>query len=470
LRKRLRAELHERYADRLDTGSPDLPDLDEFVGYHLEQAYWLRTELGESDRRTERLAEDGGRRLGDAGMRAAKRGDAPAAASLLRRATVLLASPSPLRAALLTELGLVLRAIGDLTASREVLKTATAEATAIGDRKIELWARMEDAYVEIVQGPSTADELLDLASEAMPVFEASADDRILGRACLLIGWVQGGHRGLNHVRLETGERALTCYRQSAWPIAAAVGAIANALYFGSTPTTEGVARCEELLRIENLGLFGRANLEVYLAGYIAQIGEFPRARTLLASASRMFEEFGQPVAGGALSSIIGSEIDLLAGDTEEAARRLRSLCAELKTAGALGHLASASGRLAEALYRIGRYDEAFEWTQTAENCSAADDLDARSLWMPVRAKLVARRGELAEAVALAMAALELVDRTDALNLRAKARLDCGVVFGLSGRAVEARAMYQDACDIYARKGNEVAVERTRSLLGEPVPA
>ena len=45
--KRLRAELHERYADRLDSESPDLPELDEFVGYHLEQAYRLRTELGE---------------------------------------------------------------------------------------------------------------------------------------------------------------------------------------------------------------------------------------------------------------------------------------------------------------------------------------------------------------------------------------------------------------------------------------
>ena len=45
--KRLRAELHERYADRLDTESPDLPDLDEFVGYHLERAFHLRTELGE---------------------------------------------------------------------------------------------------------------------------------------------------------------------------------------------------------------------------------------------------------------------------------------------------------------------------------------------------------------------------------------------------------------------------------------
>ena len=51
--KRLRAELHERFADRLDQTAADLAELDEFVGYHLERAYRLRSELGESDRRTE---------------------------------------------------------------------------------------------------------------------------------------------------------------------------------------------------------------------------------------------------------------------------------------------------------------------------------------------------------------------------------------------------------------------------------
>ena len=38
------------YADRLDTRRRTSPTLDEFAGYHLEQAYRLRTELGESDR------------------------------------------------------------------------------------------------------------------------------------------------------------------------------------------------------------------------------------------------------------------------------------------------------------------------------------------------------------------------------------------------------------------------------------
>ena len=80
--KRLRAELHERFIDRFEGRHDGPADVDEFAGYHLEQAYRLRTELGESDRHTERLAEDAGRRLGEAGVRAAKRGDVPAAISL----------------------------------------------------------------------------------------------------------------------------------------------------------------------------------------------------------------------------------------------------------------------------------------------------------------------------------------------------------------------------------------------------
>ena len=48
-----RARLHERYADRLD-GEPDAPD--EIVGYHLEQAYRYRAELGPPNRRARQLA------------------------------------------------------------------------------------------------------------------------------------------------------------------------------------------------------------------------------------------------------------------------------------------------------------------------------------------------------------------------------------------------------------------------------
>ena len=73
-------------------------ELDEILGYHLEQAFQYRSELGPvSDRATE-LAARAGERLGRAGRRAmVGGGDVAAAASLMSRAAALLPEERPLR-------------------------------------------------------------------------------------------------------------------------------------------------------------------------------------------------------------------------------------------------------------------------------------------------------------------------------------------------------------------------------------
>ena len=190
--KRLRAELHERYADRLDTESPELPDLDEFVGYHLERAHQLWTELGDYGRRVEQLAEDAGRRLGEAGLRAAKRGDVPAEQALLGRATSVLPS-SELKRELLCELGIALNGAGESGAAVDVLERVIHDAVACTDRLVEVRARLELEYVRIPRtSRATGDALLHAASVAIPVLEASGDDRWLGRALSSRGGYMAG--------------------------------------------------------------------------------------------------------------------------------------------------------------------------------------------------------------------------------------------------------------------------------------
>ncbi len=49
LPKATRAELHERFADWLEQHGAELVERDEILGYHLEQAYRYRTELGTPD-------------------------------------------------------------------------------------------------------------------------------------------------------------------------------------------------------------------------------------------------------------------------------------------------------------------------------------------------------------------------------------------------------------------------------------
>src|SRR5262249_39927648 len=86
LSKATRAELHKRAAAWLATREHQIAEVDEIVGYHLEQAARYKQELGTSDAQ---LAEEAGRRLAAAGRRALWRMDDPAAASLLERALVL---------------------------------------------------------------------------------------------------------------------------------------------------------------------------------------------------------------------------------------------------------------------------------------------------------------------------------------------------------------------------------------------
>ena len=81
LSKVTRARLHEAFAAWLD--GRELVELDELVGYHLEQACRYKTELGEGDFA---LAGQAGERLAVAGRRALWRGDDGAAAGLLERA------------------------------------------------------------------------------------------------------------------------------------------------------------------------------------------------------------------------------------------------------------------------------------------------------------------------------------------------------------------------------------------------
>jgi DNA-binding SARP family transcriptional activator len=463
--KRLRAELHERHADRLDTASSDLPDLDEFVGYHLEHAYRLRVELGESDRRTERLAEDSGRRLGDAGIRALKRADVPASCGLLGRATALIPHGHVRRGALLQDLGIALEAAGEPDAALEAHQGAIEAARSANDLATEVSARVELEHLRLPRAEgATADALLDATSAAIPVLEAAGDHRRVGRALLFRGWVYGGRRGQQRAREDAAERALLHYRQSTWPLSTCAGEIANALYYGPRPVPEAAARCEELLATEVTLRYGHANVGAFLGGLVAQLGDFDRARDLVAAAMTAYDELGHELSHSTFSGVPG-DLELLAGDSVAAERVLRRLCADFAAKRAYSRLASRSGDLAEALYRQDRIEEAAEWVETAERHTASDDLDAKVLWMPVAAKIAARRQDFSSARRLGHDAVTIAEEGDALNRTAKARLDLAEVLQLSGERERATQELESALSLYERKGNVVEAARVQALLG-----
>jgi ATP/maltotriose-dependent transcriptional regulator MalT len=449
---------------------PNLPDLDEFVGYHLEQAFRLRSELGESDGRARRLAYDAGQRLGVAGMRAFRRGDSPAAANLLGRAILLLPHDLQLNRELRCNLAIATAGLHDWDRAVVLLEDLIADSRTAGDDRIEAWARIELEYLQIRRGQlRTADDLLTATAAGIPIFERVGDHRALGRAWLFTGWAQGGHRGNHAAWADAAERALVQYRTAAWPASTCLGEIASALYWGPTPAADAIARCEQLSG-EATDPVGAAYLDTFIGGLVAQLGEFDRARTLVTAARSALEDRGHRAAARSYCMTVQGEIELLAGESDAAEVILRELCDELVRNRDLSHLASRSSDLAKALIMQGAFEEAEEWTHVAERNAAADDVNAQMMWRPVRARIHAERGALEIAEKLAREGVRLSDQTDDLNRRADAYRYLGEVLRRSARLDESSVAFERALELHQRKGNLMGVALVSALIAEHAPA
>jgi len=459
--KTRRAELHERFARRLGVRASSE---DELVGFHLEQAYRLRAELHPIDDRARRLAASAGDRLADAGIRAWKRGDVPAAVNLLDRATSLLPA-SERRRELLCEFGLAVRASGEAEQALKILDDVVKASAASGDRRIELRAGIEVATLRLSMRPELrADELLAVVDRAIPIFEAAADDRSLGRAWLIAGELRGGFHCDNASGLEGAEQALVYYARSGWPQESCVAGLTAALYHGPTPVDEAIARCRGLLEDGAPGVAG-ATAMTSLGELEALLGKFNEARALVADARGRYQELGQRVRAE-LVDRAHAGIELWAGNIQEAEVVLRASCERLLAIQAHDALATRAAQLAEALYRQARDDEAERWADVSRTHAGPDDIGALFSWRSVLAKVLARRNDVERAEVLAREAVELAERTDALNQRAQTLLDFAEVLRARARWDDARPLVQEALKLYERKGNVVGAADVRRRLTE----
>jgi len=121
--------------------------------------------------------------------------------------------------------------------------------------------------------------------------------------------------------------------------------------------------------------------------------------------------------------------------------------------------ATRAGELAAVIYAQGRYVEADRWTEESENAASKDDLDARLAWQPVRAKLLAQRGEHELGQQLARDIAAAAQGTDALNQCARVLLDLGEVLHLGGREDDASELTEQARRKYEEKGNVAGAAR-----------
>ena len=200
-----------------------------------------------------------------------------------------------------------------------------------------------------------------------------------------------------------------------------------------------------------------------LAGLHAMSDRFDEARGLLVRGEGIAEELGFRLWFAGFS-LVSADVELLAGDPVAAERKLRRGYRILESLGERRVLATVASRLAKAVYLQGRYDEAEHLTKTSEQLAGTGDIASQIEWRSVRAKLVARRGELEHAERLAREALRLAEQTDDLGSQATVLVDLAEVLRSAGRTEDTIALLDRARELFEQKGNVVAARAAGEIL------
>jgi class 3 adenylate cyclase/tetratricopeptide (TPR) repeat protein len=444
--KALRAELHEQFGRWLELNRSEY---DEIVGYHFEQAYRLKEQLAPVDDGVTELATRAGQLLGAAGHRAFERGDNPAAVALLSRATTLLPPGSPRRVELLVELGYVLNEAGQLDRSSEVFSETTAEAAEAGLAALESRARIGCVYTAVLTGDSFEHPLETVRAE-IDKLEELGDDAGLAEGwqfeATLQSWLGRSQLG-GESYARSAEHALRVGNRRITAQAVAFRVLLQA--WGCTPAAEGERECAELIA-EHAGTSIEPHLRIARGLHLSFLGREEESRQEHEAAEELFRQFGNELMGSA-ARMSGANAEIRAGRFDVAEAAARDGIERLERLGDQGFLSSTFAQLAEALYRAGRYDEAEAAALRTKELAMSDDFDARYHWRTVVARVLARRGDFAEAETLAREAVEIVDETDWFHQRGEAAAALAEILELGGRTHEARAAYEQARSYLERK-------------------
>ncbi len=468
LPKQVRADLHERYFDWLETQPRGTaPGGEEILGYHLERACLQRSQVRTPGDRDRDLAGRAAVLLASSGSRAFERLDYAAAANLFGRAAALLPASDPVRTGLLADRGFALFELAEFERALAVLGEAVA-ASANGDVALHWRARAEHERIQIYLDPgrSGVEALREQAKRAIAEIEQVGDDVTLSRLWALMADIEsiGGTIG----RGEDGFRAVEHARRSGRrpELARAMQYLGWMLLAGAMPVEEAIAQSRALAVqqqgdpiAQTAGLGSIACLE-------AELGEFDRARSSIQTAISACRDLGHAYWGTQWELYAGG-IELLAGDPIRAESHLRTALAGLREArdGWFGPLAAID--LARALALQGRYPEALA---VLDIRGAAADTEATVRAMTAHALIERTSGHPDRAEHLARAAAERAESSDLVWCQGEAWLELGEALAAQGKVGEASDALAEAERRMERKGLTVRlgwVQAARLAIGEP---
>jgi class 3 adenylate cyclase/predicted ATPase len=464
LLKRTRAELHESFAGWLEgAAGTRAQEYEEVVGYHLEQAFKTRCELGPPDERVREVGRQGGRKLAQSGSRALSRADLPAAANLLGRATELLDRESQERRTLLADRAEALWHLGEFATAHTVLDEAELLAAELSDERLYAQATIERLLIRwVTESGDAYGEMLEPVAGAIKVLERVQDHRHLANAWRLVGLLHnsGGRytaaeqalaRAIEHADQSgdrrTQVRAMSTYVQNVTE--------------GPTPVADAIAMCIDLQMRTTEDRWTQALVNDQLARLSAMRGDFTVARTHYRKSQQLLEALGARVMRAVASDSAG-EVELLAGDPVGAERELRRGYDVLLALDSKNYLSTVAARLALAVAAQARIDEAEELTRVSETAAAEDDVMSHVLWRTARAQCRSATAP-EEGLLLARSAVELARTVDSPSLLGAALLAEAEALLSTGLAADAADLAREARDVFAAKGFTVGVDQAARL-------
>ena len=391
-----------------------LGERDEIVGYHLEQAYRYRTELGPLDDRARELGRRAGEHLGDAGLHAFARDDMSASAGLLDRAVRVLPSDHQRLPAFEDRLVASFIRSDDLERATEANARHIRDARSLGDRAQEQRAELGAQELRATRSPQdvTADEVRRIAHRAIEVFEEVGDEEGLsnGHLFLSASAVQSGRasEALTQAELSLDHALRSGARIPLWD---APNDISSALYRGPTPAGAMLERLERLADQMAGYRSAEAAAKSNVAWCLSHLGRFDEARAAARHQLVTFEELDNRLGVAGIAGLL-SLIELFAGDPPAAEEGFRELCDFSRDVGNHWILVNAVLDLAELLVVLGRDEEVLEQTNEILSLIAPDEFWLQARWRAVRSVPLARLGHVGEALTLIEEAERLARSTD----------------------------------------------------------
>ncbi|OKH85135.1 hypothetical protein EB75_00785 [Mycobacterium sp. ST-F2] len=360
-----------------------------------------------------------------------------------------------------------LLAAGDVASAAGVVPQL--QAATVDSPRRAAWATCFDGQLSMLTHPDRLDEIesaLDGAARKLGELDDAAGEakaHNVRAACL----ARLGRIGDCEVALD---EALTAARRSGdhRRVNAVLAGAPLAALWGPNPVPRAGGRCLDVVRllrittespaVEATSMRCQAVLEAFR-------GRGAAARRMIDSARRTVTELGLRHALLEVEQFAGI-VELVGGEPDAAERYLRKAYNGFRRLRLDTDTAETAALLGRVCLVLGRDTEADELCTESERL-AGHALKASIAWRTLRAQLLSRGGDHAEARKMAEAAVALAERTDALVDHGDA-CDClAAVLAAGGDTAGARAAAERAAGLYERKGAVALAERVRRLLDDP---